>query len=167
MAATFNVIQSNGAGNTLTNIGNTGNVFNFQSADVATPATYAANPILFGTNSYEVWLRFMFTGSFNQIRDVRFWESANFAPSTGLQIMFKGTQTIFLPPATVTSSIATSSIPTSDPGSANVSIGGNVSGSIVTSSGITDFVVLQLQTTISAPAGDTSLATLSVSYNES
>lgn len=96
---------------------------------------------------------------------MRFWQSTNFSPSTGLQVMFTGQQVIYLQPSSVTSSIATSSIPTSDPGSANVSLGGNLSGSLVTS-GYSDHIVLQLQTTNSAPAGDTSLQTVTLSYTE-
>ena len=166
MAATLSMIQHNGAGPTLTNVGGSGNAWNYMTADVATPSLYSANPITFGNNSYEVWLRAMFTGVFNEVRDLRFWQSINFSPATGLQLFWRGTQQIYLQPATVSSSIATSSIPTADPGSANVSIGGNLSGSIVTSSGMSDFIVTQLRTTTAAPAGDTSFVTLSFSYSE-
>jgi hypothetical protein len=167
VAATLSMIQSNGAGNTLTAIGSSGNCWNYQTADVATPATYAANPITFGNNSYEVWLRAMFLGTFNEIRDLRMWMSTNFSPSTGLFLFFRGTQQIYLQPSTVTSSIATSSMPTADPGTANISIGGNLSGSLLTSSGISDYIVTQLRTTTAAPAGDTSFAQISLSYSES
>lgn len=166
MAATLSMIQHTGAGPTLTNVGGSGNAWNFMTLDAATPAAYAANPITFGSNSYEVWLRAMFTGIFNEIRDLRMWLSTNFSPATGLFLFFRGTQQIFLQPSTTTSSIATSSFPTADPGSANVSIGGNLSGSIVTSSGMSDFIVIQLRTTTAAPAGDTSFATQSFSYSE-
>ena len=165
MAATLNMVQYTDSG-TPTILGGSGNVWDYMTADVANPAIYAANPILFGHNSYEVWLKAMFTGVFSVIRDLRIWISTAFSPATGLFLMFKGTQQIFLRPGTVTSSIATSSFPTADPGSANVSIGGNLSGSIVTSSGQSDFIVSQLQTTTAAPAGDTSFATLSFSYTE-
>lgn len=167
MAATLNMIQSNGAGNTLTNVGSSGNAWNYQNADVATPATYAANPIVFGNNSFEVWLRAMFLGVFNEIRDLRMWLSTNFSPATGLLLRFKGIQQIYLTPGAGTSSVATSSMPTADPGSANISIGGNLSGSIITSSGMSDYIVTQLQTTVAAPAGDTSFGSLSFSYSES
>lgn len=113
----------------------------------------------------EVVLRGHYSGTFNRINDVRVWQSTNFAPSTGLQVFFNGQQVIYLQPSAVTSSIATSSIPTSDPGTANVSIGGSLSGSLTTS-GFTDHVYLQLRTTVSAPAGDTSLMTATMSYTE-
>ena len=155
----------NGAGGTSTDLGSSGNLQNFKSVDSAGIADYAANPITAGNNSFEVWLRGHFTGTFNRVDDVRVWQSTNFSPSTGLQIFWAGQQVIFLQPSQGTSSIATSSIPTSDPGSANVSIGGSLSGSLTTS-GFTDHVVLQLRTTSAAPAGDTSLTTITMSYTE-
>lgn len=106
-----------------------------------------------------------FTGSFNRISDVRFWQSTAFSPSTGLQVFWSGTQEIYLQPSSGTSSIATSSIPTSDPGTANVNIGGSLTGCLTTS-GYSANIVLQLRTTIAAAAGDTSLATFSGSYSE-
>lgn len=165
MAATFTWTIRNGAGATETSLGTSGNLQNYKSVDTAGISDYAANPITAGQNSYELWFRGKFSGTFNRIDDVRFWQSVNFSPSTGLQVFWKGTQVIYLQPASGTSSIATSSIPTSDPGSANVSLGGSLSGSL-TSSGYTDNVVLQLRTTTSAAAGDTSLETVTMSYSE-
>lgn len=167
MAATLGMIQYTGAGPTVTAVGGSGNAWNYQNADVANPALYSANPILFGNNSYEVWLRAMFTGVFARISDLRMWMSTSFSPATGLVLRFKGTQQIYLQPGNGTSSIATSSFPTADPGGANISIGGNLSGSIVTSSGMSDFIVSQLQTTPSVPAGDTSFNQITLSYSES
>lgn len=165
MAATFNWSQSIGAGPTRVDLGSSGNLFNFKNTDTNTVADYAANPITAGNNSYEVFLQGHFTGVFNLIQDIRFWQSTAFSPSTGLTVKWKGTQTIYLQPAAVTSSLATSSVPTSDPGTANVSIGGNLSGSLTTS-GYTDYIVLQLQTTTAAAAGDSSLGTFTMSYSE-
>jgi len=165
VAATFNWAIRNGAGGTNTDLGSSGNLQDFKSVDSSGISDYAANPITAGNNSFECWLRGHFSGTFNRIDDVRVWQSTNFSPSTGLQIFWSGTQVIFLQPSQATSSIATSSIPTADPGSANVSIGGSLSGSLTTS-GFTDHVVLQLRTTTAAPAGDTSLTTITMSYTE-
>lgn len=165
MAATFTWQERNGASGTTTNLGSSGNLTNFKSVDTAGTADYAANPITAGQNSMEKWLRGFWSGTFNIIRDVRFWQSVAFSPATGLQVMWKGDQQIYLQPAAGTSSIATSSVPTSDPGTANVTIGGNLSGSLTTS-GATDHIVLQLRTTTAAAAGDTSLATFTLSYTE-
>jgi hypothetical protein len=165
MAASFSWAQNNGAGAVVTLLGTSGNLANYKNIDTTGIGDYAANPIQAGNNSFEVWLRGFFSGVFNRIDGLRFWMSTNFSPTTGLSVFWKGTQSIYLQPAAGTSSIATSSIPTSDPGSTNVSIGGSLSGSLV-ASGYTDFIVLQLRTTASAPAGDTSLATFTLSYNE-
>jgi len=147
-------------------LGSSGNLQDFKSSDTAGIADYTSAPIAAGTSSYELWLRGLFTGTFNQIRDLRFWMSTGFSPSTGLAVFWTGIQPIFLQPANGTSSIATSSVPIADPGTANVSIGGNLSGSLV-ASGYSDFIVLQLRTTTAAAAGDTSLGTFSLSYSES
>lgn len=155
MAATFNWTIRNGAGATETVLGSSGNLQNFKSVDSAGIADYAANPITAGNNSFECWFRTRFTGSFNRISDMRFWQSTAFSPSTGLQVFWSGTQQIYLTPSSGTSSIATSSVPTSDPGSANVTIGGSLTGCLTTS-GYSDNIVLQLRTTTAAAAGDTS-----------
>ena len=164
MAATFNWAQRNDGG-TSTDLGSSGNLVNFKSVDTSGAADYAANPITAGNNSMELVLRGHFTGSFNRISDARFWQSAAFSPSTGLQVFFSGTQVIFLQPSSGTSSIATSSVAVADPGTANVSITGALTGSLTTS-GFTDHVYLQLRTTTAAAAGDTSLATMTLSYSE-
>jgi hypothetical protein len=165
VAATFEWVQKNGLGGVLTQLGSSGNLANFKNVDTAGIASYTSNPISAGNNSYEVWLLGHFTGSFNRIDGCRFWMSTNYSPSTGLHIFFKGDQFTYLQPANGTSSIATSSIPQADPGTANVSIGASLSGSLV-ASGYTDHLVLQMRTDTNAPAGDTSLATYTLTYNE-
>lgn len=165
MAATFQWAQKNGVGGAVTILGTSGNLANYKNVDTPGIADYNTNPISAGNNSYEVWLLGHFLGTFNRVDGCRFWMSTNFSPSTGLHVFFTGTQAIYLQPANGTSSVATSSIPTADPGSANVSIGGSLSGSLV-ASGYTDHLVLQLRTDTNAPAGDTSLATFTLTYNE-
>lgn len=166
MAASFEWTIANGAGETITTLGTSGNLQDYKSIDSAGIADYAANPIVAGTNSFELWLKPHWTGSFNRVSDVRFWMSTGFSPSTGLAVFWTGVQNLYLQPANGTSSIATSSVPIADPGSANVSIGGNLSGSLV-AAGYSDFIVLQLRTTTAAAAGDTSLSTCTLSYAES
>jgi len=146
-------------------LGSSGNLANFKNVDTAGTANYNTNPISAGNNSYEVFLLGHLTGTFNRIDGFRFWMSTNYSPSTGLHVFFSGQHPIYLQPANGTSSIATSSIPVADPGSTNVTIGGSLSGSLV-ASGYTDNLVLQLRTDTNAPAGDTSLATFTLTYNE-
>lgn len=106
-----------------------------------------------------------FTGTFNKIDNVQFWQSTAFSPSTGLQVTMEQTaasQVYSTPSATDNGN---SNIPTSDPGSANVAIAGAFAGNL-TAVGYTDYIILQLDTTASAAAGDTSLAVFTGQYDE-
>lgn len=167
MPATFNWEQTVGTPpGTAEILGVSGNLVNFKSIDSIGTSGYAENPIPAGSNSYELWLRCEFSGTFNSIHDLRMWQSTDFSPNTGLVVKATGVQETYELPTNATSSIATSTIGTSSPDNPNVSIGGSLSSSLTTS-GFTDYIVMQLQTTGSAPAGDTSLMTLSLSYIES
>ena len=167
MAATFNWAQTTGSSGSesTTDLGSSGNLFNFKSVDDATPGNYTSNPIVAGENSYEVWLRAHFTDTFNQIDNLQFWMSTDFSPNTGLAVKWDGETETYATPTESTSSVATTAVPTSDPGTANVSIGGSLAGNL-SSAGYSDYIVLQLQTTTSAAAGDTSLATFTLQYDE-
>lgn len=166
MSATFNFAQTIGApAGSRSDLGSSGNLINFKNVDSIGTSDYSSYPISAGANSYEVWLQGHFTGTFASISNVRFWMSTDFSPNTGLTIKWKGTQTTYAQPTSVTSSLATATISTSDPGTANVSVGGSLTSSLTTS-GYTDYIILQLQTTGSAPAGDTSLAVFTLSYLE-
>ena len=166
MAATFTWNQRYGSSpGTATDLGISGNLFNFKKADDATAANYSSNPINAGDHSYEVWLRGKFTGTFNSIGNFQFWRSTNFSPSTGLAISW-GQTSAYATPTSGDSTKATASVPTSDPGAANVGVGANPSGSL-SASGFTNYIVLQLDTTTAAAAGDTSLATFTLNYDES
>lgn len=60
---------------------------------------------------------------------------------------------------------AVSAVPTSDPGTANIGVGTNPSGNL-TASGYSNYIVLQLATSSTAAAGDTSLAVFTANYDE-
>lgn len=164
MAATFQWAQSNGAGETSTDLGSSGNLFNFKTNDDATAANYSSNPITAGNSSMEVYLRGHFTGTFSSVDNLQFWQSTAFSPATGLQVTFDGNNVTYATPSTTDN--GNSNVPTSDPGTANVSIGGSLGGSL-SSAGYSDYILLQLDTTASAAAGDTSLATFTLQYDES
>jgi hypothetical protein len=166
MPATFNWAQTVGVPpGTRQDLGSSGNLMNFKNIDSIGTSDYAQYPVPAGSNSYEVWLQGHFTGTFNSIYDLRFWMSSDFNPNTGLIVKGNSQQQLYNQPTNATSSIATSTLGTSDPGARNVSIEGSLTSSLTTS-GYTDYIVLQLQTTTAAPAGDTSLATFSLSYIE-
>ena len=142
-----------------------GNVFNFKTLDSLTNAAdYTSYPITAGNNSYEVYLRGGFSmGSFNQVNNLQFWQSAG--SDTGVGIYWNGQTTAYATPVTTASSKATAVAPTSDPGTANVSIGGSLAGAL-TAAGYSDYIVLQMKTLTTAAAGDTSTYTFTFQYDE-
>lgn len=173
MAETFNWSQTYGeAPGTTVDLGESGNLFNFKDKDDATASNYSSYPITASDNpdegrSYEVWLRAHFTGTFNKIDNLQFWMSTNFNPSTGLTVYWKGNNVgSYTTPVKTDSTIATTQVPTEDPGTANVSIGGSLSGSL-TSPGYSDYIVLQLDVASTAASGDTSLCVFSLQYDVS
>lgn len=169
MAATFQFAQSHGETPTVADIGDGsgGNYFNFKNIDDATPANYSTYPVVAGTHSYEVWLRGHFTGDFNTVDNLQFWQSTAFSPATGLEVEYKANNVgAYVQAVKTESTIATTAIPTSDPGAANVSIGGSLAGAL-TADGYSDYIVLQLHTTTDAAAGDTSAAVMTLQYDES
>jgi hypothetical protein len=168
MSATYNWAQTYGSSGseTTSDLGASGNLFNFKDADDATAANYSSNPVVAGTNSYEVWLRAHFTGTFNEIDNLQFWMSTDFDPNTGLSVKYTADQESYVTPVKTESTIADTAVPTSDPGTANVTIDGELSGSLE-EAGYSDYIVLQLQTTTSAASGDTSLAVFTCQYDES
>ncbi len=165
MAATFTWTQEYGTSgsSTKSDLGASGNLFNFKNADDATAANYTTYPVVAGTNSYDVWLLGKFTGTFNKVDNTQFWMSTDFSPNTGLSVYWSN-QTAYQTPSTG-ETYASAAVPTTDPGSQNVSITGNATGCLE-ASGYTDWIVLQLRTTTAAAAGDTSLATYSLQYDE-
>ena len=169
MPASFNWEQTIGAPGAQTSSlrGSTGNLFDFKNSDTMGVADYVTYPISAGNNSYELWLRGFFGGSYNTVTDLRFWMSQDFSPNTGLTVKFTGTQQTYAQPTNLSSSFAVSTVSTSDPGTANVSVGSSLNSSITLSmGGYTDYLVLQLQTQGNAAAGDTSLSVFSMSYVE-
>ena len=167
MGATFAWAQTHGtAPGTVASLGISGNLFNFKRIDDATAANYSSYPISAGEKSYEVWLRAKFTGTFNKIDNIQFWKSTDFSPATGLSVKWApATPSAYSTPVTGANK-AVSAVPTSDPGTANVRCRGGLTSGLV-ASGYTDYIVLQLNTTSAAAAGDTSLAIFSLNYDES
>lgn len=167
MAATYNWWGEYGTSGspTTADLGVSGNLFNFKTSNsLASAADYTSYPITAGQNSYEVWLKGHFTDSFNKVQNAKFWKSSG-GPDTGISIMWDGVTTAYVTPVTGGSTIAAASVPTTSPGSANVSFGGSLAGNI-TAAGFSDFIVMQMQTTTGAAAGDTSTYTFTLTYDE-
>jgi len=170
MPATFSWSQRNGVASAVvdTDLGISGNLFNFKKNDSATAADYSSNPITAGDKSMEVYLRAKFTGSFNKIDNLQFWKSTDFSPATGLSVKWypNGLSAYATPTSGLSKAI--SAVPTSDPGSANLRVGAfSALSASLAASGYSSHIVLQLNTTSAAAAGDTSLATFTLNYDES
>jgi len=167
MAATFQWWGEYGASGspTTTDLGVSGNLFNFKTYnDLSSAADYTSYPITAGNNSYDVWLKGHFTGSFNKVQNAKFWKSSG-ALGTGETVKFVGHVTAYPQPTTGDSSYASADVLTASPGSANVSFGGDLAGNI-TGVGYSDFITLQLRTTSAAEAGDTNTFTFTLTYDE-
>jgi hypothetical protein len=165
MAATFNWNQTYGTSpGTAVDLGSTGNLFNFKNYDDADPTNYTTYPVTAGFNPYEVWLRAHFTGTFNVIQNLQFYKSSG-ALGTGITMFWTGEREAYATPVATNSTIATTTIPTSSPGTANVSIGGNLAGTLE-AAGYSDYIVLQTRTTSSASVGDSETWIYTLSYDE-
>jgi hypothetical protein len=168
MAASYQWSANYGASpGTLLDLGASGNLFNFKNYDnLTTPSNYTSYPVTAGNNSYEVWLRAHFTGTFTTISNLQFWKSDS-NTDTGISIKWDGSgNTVYATPINTTSTVATTSMPTSDPGTANVSIAGSLGGSL-SAAGYSDYAVMQLQTTVAAAAGDSSTYSFTMQWDES
>lgn len=167
MAATVEIDEQNGKSDSpaLThNIGST----NMGSTDAVNldPVAY---PIIPGGNSCDKWQLIHVTnmGTSTRINNLKVWRSgslgANAIHMTNARTTGYAGAPVYTTPTTATSTIANQIMPTSTPSSANLGIGGSLSG-VLTSSGYSDFLVQQIQTTPDAIAGSTS--TISYQYDE-
>lgn len=160
MSAIFQFSESNGAIETghdgITNI-------NFGSNDSynLNPSTY---PIVRNTNSYAKYIRGLFTGTWTQISNMKFWKSAGDYVTGGT--IKAGFNVSYATPSKVDT--GDSNIPVSEPSQNVNSFEGNLTIDYGASgvSGYTDYIRLQLQTTASNPAGTVNQKTFTMQYDE-
>lgn len=98
-------------------------------------------PIVAGSLSYDKYFKIHFAGTFTSVSDLMFYKSDG-AYVTGEVLNYTGQVTTWATPTNGTSANATTALPTSEPTTANVSIGGSLTGSL-TAEGDSDFIVLQ------------------------
>jgi len=161
MAATVEIDEANGAGETLThNITNS----NMGSADAVN--LVAANyPITPGENSYEKWQKIHVTdmGGSSKIDNLKVWRTTALGGSavhkTNARTADYGGAEVYATPVATDSTIADQTMPTSEPASANLGIGGSLSGAL-TGTGSSDYLVHQIQT----DAGDVAGASCTMHY---
>lgn len=161
MAATVQIAEFNGAGETKTaSITNS----NFGSNDSANlvAATY---PITAGTSSYEKYQKLEVTnmGGSSKVKDLKIWYTGTLSGSdtflTNARTTSYAGAATYATPVNTTSSKATQTMPTSAPASANLGIGGSLTGELTTT-GLSDYLVMQLNVHSATTAG----ATLTLNY---
>jgi hypothetical protein len=160
MAATFAWKEYNGAGGTETTATN----LNFGSIDQANITTPASYPVAAGENSYEKYVKADFSGTFTSISNLRFYLLSGTIGAND-HIYFDGETTSYTQPVVTISVVATTDIPESEPGTANVSIGGSLSGEL-TSAGKSDYIVLQFNSDAADSAGQKGPFTYRIYYDE-
>lgn len=118
-----------------------------------------------GDNSYEKWLRVHVTslGSASAVGELRVWGEAPSDPECTLhyngslvEATYDGAnhkRTSFATPAT-TSTRTPEDLPTSRPATANLGITGDLTDTL-TAPGSSDYLLIQVRTTVDAEAGDT------------
>lgn len=165
MAATVEICESNGAGETIShNITNT----NMGSAD-STNLDAVANPITPGNRSFIKYQRVHVTamGGSSKIDNVKIWRTGALGGAAthvtnARTTSYAGALTYATPVASSVSTVD-QTMPTSAPGTANLGIGGSLSGSL-TATGYTDYLGHQIVTNGADTAGSTS--TMNYQYDE-
>lgn len=165
MAATVVINEYNGAGETETaGITNT----NMGSTDAANldPVAY---PVVPGENTYEKWQKIEVTamGGSSQIDNLKVWRTGALGGSavhlTNARLTSYGGAESYAQPVATDSSVATETMPSSVPATANLGIGGALTGAL-TDVGLSDYLVHQIQTDAGDIAG--SSTTMNYQYDE-
>lgn len=165
MAATVQINEFNTVSETKTaSITNS----NMGSTD-AVNLTAASYPIVPGENSYEKWQKIEVTnmGGSSAIKNLKVWRTGALGGSathvTNARTSAYGGAETFATPVATSSAVADQTMPTSEPASANLGIGGSLTGEL-TATGASDYLVHQIQT----DAGDTagSSTTMNYQYDE-
>lgn len=155
MSAIVEICESNGATETITH-----NITNSNMGDTDAPnldpVTY---PILPGDNSYAKYQRLHVTdmGGSSVIKNIRVWRTGSL--TAGCSHKTNATTTSYTAlsysqPVKTAITGVDKDMPTSPPSSANLGIGGSLTGQL-TATGYSDYLVHQIQTTSSATAGTT------------
>ena len=160
MAASFQWSESNGAGESVTDgIAN----LNFGSNDSANIVT-TTYPVTAGQNSFEKYIRAKFGGTFTEISNMKLWKSGG-AYITGESIKAIANQT-YTAPVSSTSVKAVSDVPESEGTALSVQSTEGDTSKLTVSGTYTKYLVLQLQTTTSTPAGAVNQKTFTFQYDE-
>jgi hypothetical protein len=164
-AATVEIDEANGAGETLShNIANS----NMGDAD-AKELDPVAYPVIPGDNTYEKYQKIHVSdiGTSSKIDNLKVWRKGALGGSavhlTNARTTSYAGAAAYATPVKTDSSVATQAMPTSVPATANLGIGGSLTGAL-TAAGSSDYLVHQIQTDAGDVAGSTS--TMNYQYDE-
>jgi hypothetical protein len=174
MAATFYWCEDNGAalgGSPAYGTNRTVNVsqVNWKNTDDVATA-YTSSPISAGNNSYTKYQFGLFSGTFNQIANVKYAHTTG-ALGAGLTlktVMSSGYAT----PGTATNAALTQDMTSTQDVTTGYAVLLHQRGphyaefTTLSATGYTAYMPTQLQTTVAASAGDTALVTISLRFDE-
>lgn len=165
-AATVEIDERNGApagtlthGITTTDMGSTD----------AVNLDPVANPVTPGNKTYEKFQLIHVTamGGSSKIDNLKIWRTGSLGGAavhvTNARTSSYGGAVTYATPIATTSTLATQTMPTSAPGTANLGIGGSLTGNL-TATGSSDYLVHQIQTNAADTAGSTT--TMNYQYDE-
>lgn len=166
MAATVEIDEQNGAApGTLTH-----SIVDSDMSTEDSPTTDpVANPVTPGNNTMEKWQKIHVTamGGSSLVDNLKIFRTGALGGAavhlTNARTATYGGAATYATPTVTTSVVATQAMPTSAPGSANLGIGGLLTGSL-SAAGSSDFLVHQIQTNVADVAGSTS--TMNYQYDE-
>lgn len=161
MAATVEICETNTAGATVTH-----DITDTDMGSADTPnMDPVANPIVAGNRSYAKYQRFHLTalGGSSKINNLKVWRTGALGGAAthvtnARTSSYAGAASYATPVASAVSG-ADQTMPTSEPGSANLGIGGSLSGEL-TATGFSDYLIHQIVTN----AADTAGASMTMNY---
>lgn len=167
MAAVVEIDEQNGPAGSSTVTHNIANS-NMGSKDAVNLDPVTA-PIVPGENTCEKWQLFHVTdmGTSSRINNIKVWRAGDMGSNaihlTNAAISGYAGAATYATPTTATSTVANKIMPSSLPDTANIGIGGSLTGYLA-NAGYSDFFVHQVQTNSKALSGSTS--TINYQYDE-
>jgi len=165
MAATVEIDEANGAGETLTHSISDTDMGNSDSATVD-PVAFPITP---GNNTYEKFQKVHVTamGGSSKIDNLQVWRTGALGGAathlTNARTSSYGGALSYATPDTTEAASSTQTMPTSDPAAANLGIAGSLTGSL-TATGSSDYLNHIIKTNAADTAGSTS--TMNYQYDE-
>lgn len=165
MAATVEIDEANGAGETLTH--------NITDSDMGNSDSATVDPVAFpitpGSNTFEKFQKIHVTamGGSSKIDNLQVWRTGALGGAathlTNARTASYGGALAYATPDTTEAASSTQTMPTADPAAANLGIGGSLTGSL-TAAGSSDYLNHIIKTNGADTAGSTS--TMNYQYDE-